>query len=162
MARFLITDETAAAERMSSDPSSNWQLGSGTAPNRLCVSGTPFATANGVLGDGRVVSDSVSPTVGTISSLSTGGTAVITHSLGRQAIVTYEEFQRQHNFEVTNPNDGSQFCDLATDPAPCICLDPGDGTSFTLINTNSQSGFDINSGLNCVVAAVGPIHYVYI
>src|SRR3954467_8904503 len=69
MTRFIITDETAAAERMSSDAPKNWHIGSGASSERLSVNGTPFARANAVLGDGRVISDSVAPTTGSIAGL---------------------------------------------------------------------------------------------
>jgi hypothetical protein len=67
MARILLLDETAAAERFSSDQSKNANIGSGAGPGRVSAASTTFCNASAQLASGRCVPPSVVPSTGLIT-----------------------------------------------------------------------------------------------
>jgi hypothetical protein len=86
MSRILLYDETAGAERFSSDSSKHANIGTGTATDRVAVNVTVFMTTGAQMTNGRSQPISVHPSSGSTASINPNSFSTVSTGLSRSPL----------------------------------------------------------------------------
>jgi len=158
MARIALIDETAAAERMSSDASSNAIIGSGAPLGKLTAAGAVFANAHAQIAAQRSVPLSVNPTSGSVAVPRFGST--FGDGFGNVTISTSEPSQ-----VPVGCCDGGSAPDELTGgfPNPCATVaETAFVTDIPLGSTGGQLRINNRNAATCIGDGTDTTNYYYI
>lgn len=153
MPAIVITDETAAAQRISVDQTRKFNLGSGAGINRLTVAGVDVAGAGGVMSNLTIDSSGASPTQGSISVSAGGSATVTTTPASRPPVVA---LTRSRVSRLRSTADGNPLhCGNANQSDPLFEIDSLVNGGFDIVNNDAWNA-------PCSAPAASTASYSYI
>lgn len=158
--RILIIDETAGAERLSSDQSKNANIGSGTGSARISITVTAFMAPGPTLSPGRCVPLSVHPTAGS-ASITPGSVVTIHTSVStRNPLVTIGQGSRSTSLELDPSDPLGRACISGANVFPQAEVDDISNGQFTVFDNDSPDPSGLGGG-TCVLSGMS-FSYAYL